>query len=501
MRKQKQEEYKGYRTAGIRLMEPMLAGLPAFSEGQDEGALYPYHLFDKAHLVMLAEEALIPKTDVALMLKELRSTEPDKIVESRMEAGGAMHSGEYLLIRRLGEEVGGRMHLGRSSGDLHAVWRRCRQRDGLIMLMGEINRLRGVFLQVAGENLESVMPAYTHSQHAQPTTLGHQLLAWTSSLERCFGRAAFAYSWANQSPAGSAIMTGSDFPLNRHRTAELMGFDGVLPNTYDAILNEDTPLDTFMAVATVHLNLSRWASDLNFWFTSEAGYVDVPDRFCGTSSIMMQKKNPDSLEYVRGAVADAMGGLVASFAVQKAASGDPTMDLRYMDDALFRSFDMAIRNLGWFIELMPALEVKKERMREMAGAHWAQATDVAGALVREKGLPWRTAHQIVGILVRFTEERGIRPLDVTPDLLDEASVEYMGEGVGLSEEALARALDPMAFVERRTLYGGPAPEECRRRMVEYEARLREDEESVEERKRRLDESAGKLESAIDAIIG
>ena len=463
MRKQKQEEYKGYRTAGIRLMEPMLAGLPAFSEGQDEGALYPYHLFDKAHLVMLAEEALIPKTDVALMLKELRSTEPDKIVESRMEAGGAMHSGEYLLIRRLGEEVGGRMHLGRSSGDLHAVWRRCRQRDGLIILMGEINRLRGVFLQVAGENLESVMPAYTHSQHAQPTTLGHQLLAWTSSLERCFGRAAFAYSWANQSPAGSAIMTGSDFPLNRHRTAELMGFDGVLPNTYDAILNEDTPLDTFMAVATVHLNLSRWASDLNFWFTSEAGYIDVPDRFCGTSSIMMQKKNPDSLEYVRGAVADAMGGLVASFAVQKAASGDPTMDLRYMDDALFRSFDMAIRNLGWFIELMPALEVKRERMREMAGTHWAQATDVAGALVREKGLPWRTAHQIVGILVRFTEERGIRPRDVTPELLDEASVDYMGEGVGLSEEALTRALDPMAFVERRTLYGGPAPEECRRR--------------------------------------
>ena len=177
------------------------------------------------------------------------------------------------------------------------------------------------------------------------------------------------------------------------------------------------------------------------------------------------------------------------------------MDLRYMDDALFRSFDMAIRNLGWFIELMPALEVKRDRMREMAGAHWAQATDVAGALVREKGLPWRTAHQIVGILVRFSEERGIRPRDVTPDLLDEASVEYMGEGVGLSEEALNRALDPMVFVERRTLYGGPAPEECRRRIVEYEARLREDEESVEERRCRLDESAGKLESAIDAIIG
>ena len=108
MRKQKQEEYKGYRTAGIRLMEPMLAGLPAFSEGQDEGALYPYHLFDKAHLVMLAEEALIPKTDVALMLKELRSTEPDKIVESRMEAGGAMHSGRVPSDKAAGGGGGGK---------------------------------------------------------------------------------------------------------------------------------------------------------------------------------------------------------------------------------------------------------------------------------------------------------------------------------------------------------------------------------------------------------
>ena len=109
------------------MMEPMLEGLPSFAEEQDAAALYPYHLFDKAHLVMLAEESLIPRDDVAAMLEVLRGTEPDKIVESRLEAGGAMHSGEYLLIRRLGEEVGGRMHLGRSSGDLHAVWRRCRQ--------------------------------------------------------------------------------------------------------------------------------------------------------------------------------------------------------------------------------------------------------------------------------------------------------------------------------------------------------------------------------------
>ena len=500
LRKQPHGEYQGYRTPGIRLMEPLLPGVSAFTEDTDPSALYPYHLFDKAHLVMLAEEDLIPRQDAAAMLKALREMEAQGVGEVRQQVGGTMHSGEQYLIRLLGEEVGGRMHLGRSSGDLRAVWRRCRQRDCLIDMMGEMNGLRAVLLEVAEKNLDAVMPGYTHSQHAQPTTLGHQFLAWVCVLERCFQRADVAYRRVNESPAGAAIMTGSDFPLNRHRTAELMGFDGVLRNTYDAILNEDVALDTFHAVALVHLSLSRWASDINFWFTSEAGYIDVPDRFCGTSSIMMQKKNPDSLEYVRGAVAESMGGLMTAFAVQKAASGDPTMDLRYMDRALFNSFEMAIRHLRWFTELLPEMEVKRERMREMAGAHWAQATDVAGALVREKGLPWRTAHQIVGILVRYSSERNIRPQEVTPALLDEAAVEYMGEPVGLGDEALRRALDPVEFVNRRTLYGGPSPEECLRRLPEYRAQLEQDEAMVEEKSKGLSQAADKLERAIDALV-
>ena len=501
MRKQPHKAYKGYRIPGIRLMEPLLSDITAFAEDADPSALYPYHLFDKAHLVMLAEERLIPRQDVAAMLKALREMENQGVETVRRQVGGTMHSGEQYLIRCLGEEVGGRTHLGRSSGDLRAVWRRCRQRDCLIDMMREINNLRAALLQVAEDNLDTVMPGYTHSQHAQPVTLGHQFLAWVCTLERGFQRGDTAYQRVNQSPAGAAIMTGSDFPLNRHRTAELMGFDGVLKNTYDAILNEDVALDSFLAVTSIHLSLSRWASDINFWYTSEAGYIDVPDRFCGTSSIMMQKKNPDSLEYIRGAVAESMGGLQTAFAVQKAASGDPTMDLRYMDSALFRSFELAVRHLRWLTQLIPEIEVKRERMREMAASHWAQATDVAGALVREKELPWRTAHQIVGILVRYSYDRGLKPQDVTTALLDEASMEYMGEPVGLSNELLRQALDPLEFVNRRTLYGGPSPEECQRRLPEYHAQLKDDQNSVEEKVQKLKEAADKLEKAIDTLVG
>lgn len=500
MRKQVHTEYRGFRTPGIRLSEPLLPDVISHSSEVERPVLYAYHRFDKAHLTMLAEENLIPRQDALAMLRTLRDMEAEGVEQVRLRDGGGMHSAEQYLIRRLGEEVGGRIHLGRSSGDLSVVARRMRQRDHLIDMMQALNSLRAALLDVAEANLDAVMPGYTHTQHAQPVTLGHQLLAWASLLERDFQRADTAYQRVNQSPAGAAIMTGSNFPINRHRTAELLGFDGVIKNTFDAILSHDAAMDTFHAVAVVNLNLSKWAADLNFWFTSEAGYIDIPDRFCGTSSIMMQKKNPYALEDTRGAVADSLGGLVTAYTVQKAATGDPISDFRYMYDALFRSFDLAIRSLRWFSDLLPAMQVNKDRMRDMAGSYWAQATDVAGALVREKGLPWRTAHQIVGILVRFSYERGLKPHQVTPELLDEAAVEYMGESIRLPSDILQKALDPVAFVNGRTLYGGPAPEECQRRMPEYRAQLQDDQTALTEKQQRLMQALEAQEKAIDALL-
>ncbi len=500
MKQQVQTEYKGYRAPGIRLMEPLLPNIISHLSDDDAPLLYCFHAFDKAHLTMLAEEELIPREDALAMLRALRDMEAKGVNEVRIEVGGGMHSGEQYVIRQLGEEVGGRIHLGRSSGDLTAVGRRIRQRDLLIELMQDINKLRAALIGVAEESLDAVMPGYTHTQHAQPVTFGHQILSWASILERDFDRSDSAYDRVNESPAGAAIMTGSNFPLNRQRTAELMGFDRPIRNTFDAILSKDTGLDTFFAVASVNLNLSRWAADMNFWFSSEAAYIDVPDRFCGTSSIMMQKKNPYALEYQRGAAAESIGGLVTAFTALKAATGDTIMDPMYMFQALWRSFALAIRGLRWYTDLLPALELKRERMLEMAGSFWAQATDVAGALVTHNGMPWRTAHQIVGILVRHSYERGLKPRQVTTEMLDEAAMEYMGKPVGLSKQLFEKALDPVEFVNARTLYGGPSPEECRRRIPEYKAQLEANEKSLTGRQQRLEEARVKQERAIDALL-
>ena len=500
MRKQQSKEWRGFRTAGIRLTEEPAPGVESHRSEKVSAKLYAYHRFDKVHLVMLTEEELIPRKDGVAMLCALRDMERTGVEAARMEAQGGMHSGEYFLIKRLSEDVGGRIHLGRSSGDLGEIGNRVQWRDQLLNLIERINRYRTVLLETAEQYLDTVMPGYTHGQSAQPTTYGHQLLAWELAFGRDVERACGTFERVNVSPAGAAILTGSNFPLNRHRTAELFGFDRPALNTFDAILQHDVELEVASVLATHSHNMARTAEDLMLWSTSEFGMIDVPDRFCGTSSIMMQKKNPQAPQEIKGSAGAAVGGLVTAFMVEKGPTGMPIIDRSYAHTAIQQGFEYALRDLDWMIQMVPALNVKKDVMHERAGAFWGQATDVAGALVREFGMPWRTAHQIVGILVRYTYERGLKPQDVTTELLDEAAIEYMDEPVHLSDGALQAALDPETFVRSRTLYGGPGPDEVRRRLPEYREGLERDEDWLGRRQEQQQQASDKLEAAIDALV-
>jgi argininosuccinate lyase len=179
----------------------------------------------------------------------------------------------------------------------------------------------------------------------------------------------------------------------------------------------------------------------------------------------------------------------------------PVTERYYALDMLWRVADHCVRDLGWFCELLPALRVRREHMREQARRHWATATDLAGALVREGDLPWRTAHQIVGIAVRLGEERGLGPADVTPALLDEAALLYHGQKAGLTAEAIRRALDPGRFIADRTLQGGPAPSESLRQAGQLAEGLRADAATAAAIRGRLAAAAGRLEEAIDRIVG
>ncbi len=502
MLKQKSSEYRGYRTPGIRLKDEMLPQLHKLYGAHTREMLPAVHAFDKAHTVMLVEEGLLDLAAGAAVLQALRRMEGEDVVKVRSEVGGGLHSGEHYVIRLLGEEIGGQFHLARSSGDLSAVAINILQRERLLEVMRGVNRFRRVLIDLAREHTGTILPGYSFGAHAQPMTLGHLWLSWAATLERDFARLHGAWQRVNFSPAGAAIMVGSNFIVNRERTAALLGFDDVHENCADAILelNADDSLETPAAIAVLYHSLAKWADDLIQWSTTEFGFVDIPDRYCNTSSIMMQKKNVIGPAEVKGASAEALGCFVVSYHALKGTTGLPITERYYALEMLWKVADGAARDLGWFCDLLPVLTINKEKMFDSSWRHWATATDLAGALVSRCGQPWRTAHQIVGILVRLCEERGLGPADVTPQLLDEASMLYHEKPAGLDQAAICEALDPKHFIASRTVRGGPERNESLRQANVFEGRLHGDEGTVAAIDARLARSARLLEDAIDALL-
>jgi argininosuccinate lyase len=380
------------------------------------------------------------------------------------------------------------------------VGTRIAARDAMLKALDALLKFRTVLIGEGEKHAETIMPGYTHAQHAQPTTYGHMLLSWVAVLERDFERLLLAFDQMNRSPAGAAILTGSDFPLNRARVGELLGFRVVEKNTFDAILSHDNLFSALSAMAILHMNLARWCEDLMLFNTSEFGMVDFPDRFCGTSSIMMQKKNAYAPQYIKGAAAEIVGALMTSFVVEKDPTSVPILDRSTTRESIKRGLGKLVRDMNWMSEFMPELDLNTKLMVERAGMFWGTATEVAGALVREKAMPWRTAHQIVGIVVRLAEERGIAPRDLTPALIDEAALLYHGQPVALDADVLEQALDPAVAVSRRTLYGGPAPSEVRKRLPEYKEALARDRTKLEQAREPVERGKKQVEQAIDSLV-
>jgi argininosuccinate lyase len=484
-----------YRKAGARLKEDADPSQIAHKVGSAERTkplLHAYHMFDKAHVVMLTEESLVSKSDGQAILRAFREMEGEGWERLRGEGGHGLFSGEAYLIEKLGEEIGGKIHLGRSSGDLNSVSSRIGIREKLLNVMEADLQCREVYLNMAQQHLETVLPTYTMMQQAQIGTFAHYLVAWALPLERDFERLIGAYDRTNISSAGAGIGTGSDFPLNRSRTAELLGFDAVCDNTRDANAGRDYILESLSTISILMLNIA-WATDTIYLFCSnEFNFVEIADRYCGSSSIMPQKKNPHSLMDVAETASQLSGALGAMMTNARSISGS-------IKSALL-NFDKTSAAVKLWAGIISTLIVNKEIMRQRTLDFWALATDLAGALVRERNLPWRTAHQITAILVRKALEQNKRPLDIDSKFLDEAACEYLGKPIDLGDQRIREVLDPLRAVKARTLTGGTAPAEVKRQIETCFARLRKDTEAMARKKQNLEAAAARLERAIDAIV-
>lgn len=440
-------------------------------------------LVDRAHLVMLKERGLISPEEFSEIVAGL-----DGIEEESLGEGEDVHEAiEAELIARIGA-VGGRMHTGRSRNDEVATCIRIVLREEVLGLLAEANGLARALVERADENVESIIPGFTHLQHAQPTTLAHHLLAHADALLRDFERLRDTYSRVNRSPLGAAAFASTGFDIDRNRTAELLGFEGLVENSMDAVSTRDFLLEALSNSAILMANLSRLAEELILWSTSEFGYMELDDLFTSTSSIMPQKKNPDTAELVRGKTGSVFGSLIAAFTICKALPMSYNRDLQEATPNLWRGLSttrVAVRIMAGSVG---SAKFKTDRLEAASGAGFSTATELADSLVRKTKIPFRTAHQIVGALAAEGGTPTIRDLDEAAERI--AGLRPSERGFG--EKELMAALDPRENVAARSGTGGPAPAETMRMAADRLERIKENERLVGEMREKVDSALAAL---------
>ena len=451
----------------------------------------------KAHTVMLCEQGIVTRAAAARILRALQEIETMGVKRFPMDPakGELFYNIESYVIQRAGEDTGGRMHTGRSRGDMYVCSERMILRERIVGLAGDIADLIRTILDVASRHVGTIMPGYTLLQHAQPTTFAHYLLSFGDRFFRDLERLRETYRRVNQSPMGAAISTGSCFPLNRERMAELLGFDGVVENTRDAAIYRDFTLESVTHAAIAASNLSALADDLNAWCTFEFGMIELADAYCGTSSIMPQKKNPSSLERIRYLSAECLGNTMTVFAQLKTFS-EQLGDLEATGPVAWRTFDRARAALRFMRGVLATLTVKTDLMRARAGANFSQATQLADEIVKQRDLAFRTAHRIVGKLVRTCLERGVAPAAVTPAMVDDAALAILGKPLKLSPETVRNALDVGHILKSRTMLGSPGTKEVQRMLRARVRRLAQEEKLLDGRSRALEAAGQKLDVIV-----
>ena len=422
-----------------------------------------------AHTRMLAHQGILTAAEESALVAALDGLDRAEIARARYDGSceDLFFFIESLLEKACGE-LAGKMHTARSRNDIAITLFRMTARLELLKFGEALAALRSVLLDLASRHLETVMPAHTHTQPAQPTTLAHYLLAAAEFLARDAARVEGAFSRVNRSPLGACAITTTGFPIDREMTARLLGFEGLAENSYGAIASIDYLTESAGVVAAAMVNLGKFTQDLLLWSTREFGFLRLSDAFVQCSSIMPQKRNPVPLEHTRILASRALGEAQAVFTC---AHNTPFGDINDSEDNLqplvFTMFADAGRALRLLAGVLGSAEVDRERLARRAGADFLTVTELADTLVRRTGASFREAH---GMVARAVEACGAddRAASIA------ATLAAQNPGLALTREEIERALDPENFVRIRNIRGGPAPEtaaEALGRALEEQARI------------------------------
>lgn len=453
---------------------------------------------DLAHTTMLVEQSILTREVGAAILAQLRALAalPEAEFPVDPTRGSFLLQVEAWLFSRIGEDVGGQMHTGRSRIDQGATVRRLYKRNRLLHVMQRLNELHAAVLQQASRHARTVMPGYTHMQQAQPWVFGHYLLSFSSRLHDSFERLVQAYHRVNLNPLGAVGLAGTSWPLNRYRTTELLGFDGLVENSK---LGREAyyAADAIGALSFVMADLNDLSTDLHIWSSNEFGLVETDDAYCGTSSIFPQKKNPAALETIKKAAGESVTWLATALAQFRAeGTGDQAMrDLPLLSRALEITGNMLDLGAG----VIETLHVHDQHMLSSLAGSWCTSSNLADVIVRESELSFRQVHHVVARLVRNCLQKAIPPSNVTGAMLDGAAQETIGRAIGMTDEAVRDALDPQTFVRTRISVGGVGPDEVDRMLQAGYAQYGADVQWLQAEHQRLALAARQLDTAVAAI--
>jgi argininosuccinate lyase len=410
---------------------------------------------DRAHVVMLAEQGIVDAESTAAILGALEEIEAAGF--GALPEGEDVHEAiETAVIERV-ESEGGRMHTARSRNDEVATCIRYRLRGDLLDAIEAVCGLREALLVSAADHVSSTMPGYTHLQPAQPTTLAHYLCSYEAALRRDTERLFDAYGRTNRSPLGAGAFAGTTFAIDRELTAELLGFESVLENSMDAVSTRDFCFESVAALAGLASTLSGLAED-SIHFASR-GFLVLADEYASTSSIMPQKKNPDTLELVRAAAGEASAGLDGLSTTLKGLPRAYNRDLQEATPYVWRVVDTvteatdvttgAIATAGW----------NEPALADAAAEGFSTATGVAD-LLASQGVPFRTAHEVVASAAERLVSAELADPDAQRGAIEAAAEDLLDDPLQsyVPREALAAALDPEESVASRDSTGGPAPQ-------------------------------------------
>lgn len=429
---------------------------------------------NRAHILMMESRSIIDTESAKRLLAALASMEAEGpgCVKLTGDLENYYPYFEREVIARAGREAGGQLHTARSRNDLGSSLSRLNVRDSLTEIIGLVLDLEHLLLDMADRWSDQVMTGYTHMQPAQPITFGYYLCAIASAIERDLERLAGAYRRTNECTLGGCAFAGTSYAIDRRMLSESLGFDSFMDNCMDAIASRDYLLEVTSAYTILGSTLSRLAADLYYWASDEFRFVEVDDSLAICSSIMPQKKNPITLEHIRGRSAHLLGAYVSEATVLKGIAYGHATDVGV--ETMHPYWDAAVQMRSMLVlmtETLSSLKVNGDRMEARVNANYCTITDLADEIVRREGVPFRDAHEIAASIVGEQFPQGVSAIDITGETLDRHAYAHIGKRFGWSDSEVRYALDAFRSVKARTSTGATSEKETRRAVGELRKKL------------------------------